>query len=59
MMVGLKDGDIVYLRETDVSPDKVSKPRRKPASDDAAVKPKKAAAKKSSASSKPKKSVKK
>jgi hypothetical protein len=59
MMVGLKDGDIVYLRETDVSPDKVSKPRRKSASDDAEVKPKKAATKKANSSSKPKKAVKK
>ncbi len=59
MMAGLKDGDIVYLRETEVSPDKVSKPRRKPASDEAEAKPKKAAAKKTTSSSKAKKAVKK
>ena len=59
MMAGLKDGHIVYLRETDVSPDKVSKPRRKSANDDAEVKPKKAAAKKANSSSKAKKTVKK
>jgi len=59
MMVGLKDGDIVYLRETEVSPDKASKPRRKPTSDDVQAKPKKAAAKKTTSSSKAKKAVKK
>lgn len=59
MMVGLKDGDIVYLRETDVSPDKASKARRKPASDDVEAKPKKAAANKTTSSSKAKKAVKK
>jgi hypothetical protein len=58
-MVGLKDGDIVYLRETDVSPDKASKARRKPASDDVEAKPKKAAANKTTSSSKAKKAVKK
>jgi putative methanogenesis marker protein 3 len=59
MMAGLKDGDIVYLRETEISPDKPSKPRRKPASDEVEAKPKKPAAKKSNSSSKAKKAVKK
>jgi UPF0288 family protein (methanogenesis marker protein 3) len=59
MMAGLKDGDIVYLRETEISPDKPSKPRRKPASDEVEEKPKKPAAKKATSSSKAKKAVKK